>query len=809
MAPRRSVSDIQLWEADRSAEVVVPSGIRPFVSRFDIKDLLGVAGRKVSTSTLHLAMSCPVAVADPPLLTERRIIRVIYGDDSHEEFRIVKFTRRVSGDGDSALTLEPIWMDLGSVVGRRFIGGADPQVDIEWYLVGVTPAVALREIMARGAPAPFHAGVVAASLAGVEVSLHSIGNTPLEMLRALCEDITARTGKPAEWDVRWVGPAPAPSGAGGPPGGYVVDIVEEIGGVISHPIEGFTPDSRWNRRKLTRTIDATRYFSRVVPIGGPDGETGTIADATWQVTAIAADRVTLGDTPIYVSGMPHAPDLRLVRISDNTHVGVTGTETPDEVLVDTDLQGQWNVGDVVRFQSGDDRLVYLAIRSAEEAAGVKERRLRRSDIWPYPNLLADAGVTADLSVWSGGLPDGVTTGGPATGDIAVREDVVPQHVRAGTRSLGVMADTGHYVQSDAMAIAGAGYVSLWVNLRVLAGSVRLSLVAEDGTAYPRNEEALGAADIVLRGLSVGGLDPPAGNYRVRITALEDDTDFIVDSWTVTRSSTPFEYSPDMGPGGLWRAAGALLVREGGLQPDRLDGAWIDLSQLEAGTDAPRIGATVTVKDAGLDAARRIVELTRRLAAGVAQVAGKLGDRRPDLSEFLNPRRRRPGAPRVGPVPRPGGSGVAVAIDDVSTATGDDLVRVVTISGIRTTPDTASLRFRLDVPGGAALFASWVRWRAGITGGTVYTTSEDSEGVRSMVVTLDRNAAVRLESITFGAWLDASDADLLLPTTPPDASVTVPLGQAVAPREAVLLVNARPADSTAGVRGRLAVVPETG
>ena len=176
----RTIADIQLWEADRSAAVTVPAGgLRPYVLQFVLTDLLGDRGRRESTGAIEMAASSPAAVAEPAILTHRRVIRVEYSDSTREEWRITRSIRRISGEGNAALQLEPLWMDLASTISRQTIAGTAPRVSLEWTLVGVTPLVALQEIITRGAPAHFEAGTVAASLSAAAVSLHSIGQKPL------------------------------------------------------------------------------------------------------------------------------------------------------------------------------------------------------------------------------------------------------------------------------------------------------------------------------------------------------------------------------------------------------------------------------------------------------------------------------------------------------------------------------------------------------------------------------------------------------------------------------------------------------
>ena len=633
-----SVSAIELWQAGRSARVGLPDSetdLGPYLTSFEARESLGPHGRTESVSAVQLLAGAPVVVADPPLLTRRRVVRVEYSDRGIEEFRIVRSVRNLSGEAPASLQLEPLWMDLGASVAYQTTTGG--LVAYGWALIGRTASDALAKVL-NGAPAHFGAGTVASALTSAVVTIEAEGSTPLELLRRLCAAVAADTGGGCEWDIRWDSASSV----------YRVDLVEAVGGAIAHPIHGGGDGTRWTRRQLARTLDATGYFSRVVPLAGGDGEVVTVAGATWDVSAASYDAtagettLTLSGDPIYVDGSPGA-GVQLGSESGGWH-DVESTTVPNAVVVSGDATPLLNTSVGWRLAGGDD-LTYLADPAAETAAGRKERVLRRSDIVPYANVLEDAGVTPDLSDWVAGLPEGVQR---SADSVTVTRSTDDRYVSAGTAAMYVEADEGEYVETGDLDLTGEGYVSAWVSMRVLSGSFRLELVAADGTSYPQGEEAVGAQDVAFRGLALGGLSPPpATGYRLRLTALADATEFVVDSWTLTRSPTPHEYAPGMGPRALWNAAGALLALEGGVQPDALEGSWYDLSGLSGTTtDAPRLGARVEVKDAGINVETRIVELNRPLAGDATTVRGRLGSRAVDVTGFLTGGRRR-GQPTVG------------------------------------------------------------------------------------------------------------------------------------------------------------------
>ena len=369
------------------------------------------------------------------------------------------------------------------------------------------------------------------------------------------------------------------------------------------------------------------------------------------------------------------------------------TAAPDTVVLGS--APGWSAGDIVRFETEDGPLVYLADGASEAEAGVKERLVRRSDIAPYPNLLQVAGVSDDLSDVTGGVPTGTVVGAAEdVDDPTVTQTTDELYVQNGTSSAFVSADAGAYIETAEIDLSGEGYASAWVNLRVIAGSVRLSLVDADGAQFPATEEAIGVADIILRGLAIGGLAPAPANHTLRLTALEDGTEFVLDSWTLTRSSPdPTSFSGDMGPIALWRAGAGILLREGGVQPARLDAQWVDFSVFDEDVDRPEIGAQVSVKDAGVDTDVRMIELRRRLAGGVEQIAGKFGERRLDLSDFVRPSLRRGRGPQVDPKPRVGGG---LAPDAVRWRPADAQVVIQQGQVVRTYIFSYALEYGTDV-----------------------------------------------------------------------------------------------------------------
>ena len=481
---------VEILEADRSAVVVLPDGgtsLSRIVKSFEVTELLTAYGRQESVSHLFLSGFSPVVTADPPVLTRRRIVRVSRTGQVPEEWRISQSVRHVDGLADAQLQLEPLWMDLSGRISKRVTGQVQR---VDWTLVGRTPAEALAAIL-DDAPG-FVAGTVDAAFAGASVALHALVSTHLDLLRQLCDAVTAAAGVRCEWDV-------VPSA-----GDYTVNLVRAVGGTIVHPVEG--PVGGSNRRALTVTRDATRYFSRVVALSGPDGETGTLAGARWLVASQSGTAVVLEGDPVYV-GSAIVPDGELYLAQEGVREAVVSLVVPRTVVLGAATG--FTSGEPAWFETavsgGFAGLAHVADYAAEAVTGVKDRPLRRPDIPPWPNLLDDAEVSADLSEFVGGMPRGVITSDVS---VTVTRETDARYVQFGAAAARVEADAGSYIETTDIDLSGEGYTSFWLFARVLSGRFRMSLVSSAdpnnadfpaGVVYPRGEQLTGAADIVFRG----------------------------------------------------------------------------------------------------------------------------------------------------------------------------------------------------------------------------------------------------------------------------------------------------------------------
>lgn len=688
----RLIASVEVWPADRSARIAIPGvspttyDLYPYITALDVHEALGDYGREAVTSKAVLATGCEPVVAAPACLSNRRVLKLIFDDASFEELRIVKFNRELSGEAPPSLEMEPIWMDLAAQVIRRTLTGG--RVDPVVYLIGRTAQDCLDAIM-ESAPSHLVAGS-AGSVAAVVVSLALAGANHLQALTDLCRAVQEATGEPCEWDYAWSSGDAA----------YQIGLTTGIGGTLDHPIEMGWGD-KGNRRQLLKSEDFTDYFSRILPLGGPDEEVLTIAAAYWSVTGASYDggtgrtTLTLGDDPIYLAGFPGTTGVEFGNATDG-FFSVYSTSVPSTVVVTGDASGIY--GSTGKFRLTDDSdLIYLSDPEAESTAGVAERVERRPDVAPVVNLLVAGGVSADLSDWSGGLPDGVQ----AVGSPTVTQVTDERYVQAGTSSADVQADAGEGIRTDDVSLAPtdtAPYASAWFGVRILSGSIGMELVGSDGASYPLGESARGEGDF-FQGILLGGMRPPSGAAYLQITALQASTRFVLDSWTLTQTSTPYEWVRDMGPTALWHIGGALLATEGGIQPHHLEGEWLDYSYVAGATeDEAQIGGRCQIKDAhngtsyGLDVEVRLVELTRSYAGQEYRKSGRFGSRAQDVTGYLVGHRR------VRLLPAGGESllgKLSVDLFPIANADGEVAAAVIGSSRVRSVKITANVRDRDD------------------------------------------------------------------------------------------------------------------
>jgi len=500
----------------------------------------------------------------------RRLLKVDYGGRPNEWWRIVKVSDR-GADQDPQLTLWPRYWDLNDTMAYVPLssGARIPTVTV----TGVTVSNALDRVLNKlAAPDLYVPGDVQSSLQGEFVYVWGEGVTHWKLLQDVASEVNGRV------NFEWTGTE------------YKVHVVERVGEDDPINLTDQLYRSGIDLRDFSQTSDDSKYFSEIVPVGGQKNETFTVAEARWVVGSSSYDSgedettVTLEDAPVWLDGALVGRDM----------VGETGTAyevlsstRPDTIVVSGDATTEG----VVQFQESDGAdLVALRYPGAEREAGKAQRVDRLSQIPPPENLLVRAGVTVtadDLTGWdpvgSGTLTiiGDLKSTNHGSGSIKVTGDAQPG---SGAPD-GVETATVDFQSSEF-----GPYASAYVAVRVVTGAIGVQLRDSAGNVFPPESDKIVGGEDQIRGYSLGGFKPEDGPLKLRIFCREDGTEFHVDSATITPTSGAQKFSPLMGPRALWKEAGKILRREGGIRPPRMDARTLTLTEspfhrfLEAGDD---------------------------------------------------------------------------------------------------------------------------------------------------------------------------------------------------------------------------------
>jgi hypothetical protein len=370
-------------------------------------------GRRVSGAedlTLGMAYTDP-AVAS---LRERRVVRVVYSDDTWAEWRIVQIER--SHKTDNGLFVTVTCADPSQDLGQDTIVArveADGTVRLDFEAIGLTiqPHVdnfILPSLQEEGET--FWAVGTIDSTAPVDMVYAT--DTPLAVIQRLAQ--TARL----EFRVRANGTT-----------GYYLDFLQQVG--ASAP--AFDIRLGKNLAGVQSQVDTSEMTNRVYPRGTEVEQVhGNMAHAQWLVAAVAGNTLTLQD-PAGFAG-PFIEDDQLTGfhvqiVCGGSPVLVTGsTWSPQQITV-ADATG-FTVGTIVEFcrnATGED-LVFLELGSSIDLYGRKVGVLDRPDIPDTINLVRNPAMriwTNDTNqpanywctVWSDGTSRCTFTPGSGGGGV--------------------------------------------------------------------------------------------------------------------------------------------------------------------------------------------------------------------------------------------------------------------------------------------------------------------------------------------------------------------------------------------------------
>ncbi|MDZ7658094.1 hypothetical protein [Fodinibius sp.] len=190
------LSEIQLWKADRSAQISLPdgNGIHNYMeSDAEVKRLLG----DVDTLTLTLTPGSKLATAtsdDAYELTQGKIVRFVYDDGSIEEWRIKSKSREFSGEKNPKVRCEPIVQDLKTYTVRKTLANGHARASVSFYNQSFTDIITNLLSSEYNCPDLFTVGSIASGLNDQTYNLVLNASYIMEGLKKICQLAEAEWG---------------------------------------------------------------------------------------------------------------------------------------------------------------------------------------------------------------------------------------------------------------------------------------------------------------------------------------------------------------------------------------------------------------------------------------------------------------------------------------------------------------------------------------------------------------------------------------------------------------------------------------
>lgn len=661
--------------------------------------------------SLHAGSAFMLGAAAGTHFTENQTIKATYDDGAETYWRIYQTDIEHSGERPTVVSCWPYWTMLDRRAVRRTLS-PNTYVDVTLALTGLTVTEALNVITGTtyNAPPYFQAGTVASAFSSSTVNIEANGESHLDLLWRLMDDLAIdNSGKPAEFEIEWNS------------GDSKFDINvktaigltagEESGGADPslRPIDaptGGEASSKANRLRLRQVSGAKEYFNRIIPISSTEEEPVTIGQCEWGVSSTSLNSPSAGQTTINLRGEAIVFDVDLDAAGTlyfgNDSVGfheILSFTDADTFVID-EVISDWTFPGKFATDASGTELVYLDLAEADSENDISERTLT-FDIPPFsnwiahPDRVASSGVhSADLSNWSAGLPSGWTAISSAT----IAEVTDAQYVRYGTSSAKVTANAGDGIELEVsiQPTARNPYYSMYVNMYVESGRVRLTFVDGNGTEWPTGEEQAESNSQELRAISVGGMEPLNSSGSIgagflgtlKISAMVDDTVFYVDSATVTRTTYPIPYRAKMGLNEMWREASRYLSENGGSQKS-YEAELFDVTHFATGSYSEiELGSWVRIRDAFQDgsyqvtADARVVEIqeVEHPVDGRFHKLIKVSSERDTASSRLIGRRAAPTVPEAAPAKTQSATTTAALSQSyfIGTHTGSDVIAGVNV-----------------------------------------------------------------------------------------------------------------------------------
>lgn len=550
-------------------------------------------------------------------IVKDRVLRAVMTDGSYDEWRITKPSDSHQKDGRklAEVECEDPFYDLGHRIVYRTEANQDAYADFDLY--GLSAADHLAVILAS-AQSYFSAGTVEFGSA-IKVDLAYRAFSPLDALRKLCAALPGG----GELEVTRNGTS-----------GYLVHLSAAVGS--SAPKVYFRYGK--NLDAVQRRIDGTGQPTRVFPLGQDvEGRRFDMADAAWEISAIAGTTITLLGSPIAFDDQLNGLYLQPETGGTPTLINDTVLSTQQVVVASAAGLSVGQKVNVRRTASGAE-LLYL---ERPGATHVRAEVLERPDIPPTDNLVKNP----FLSNWSGGLPVnwskvGLPTVSQITDPVNHRWGDASAQVVCLAEEEGLETDWIPVDPTDEQPFFGAQ-----ISLFVAEGVVRFEIVAQDAGAVntyviPDDTVTGGRAytSVIGQWIDRLAIQDQATNFKElgvvqaklrivadRLDGTSGQTSFYLDAAQLCRTSLPdLPFYDGRASCALWAAANAELLKWAN-PPTELTIDLVDLYRVAPGSfphDGLVLGGTVRIDDATLDLSyeNRIVKLTEELVQeGATQV----------------------------------------------------------------------------------------------------------------------------------------------------------------------------------------------
>ena len=533
--------------------------------------------------------------------SRRRLLKLDFGTNAPEWWRIIQVSDQ--GSERIQLVMQPRYADLRrdapflQVDGRKLM---------RVVVTGLTPAQALTRLLTdiESAPNLYTPGEVDDAFADERVYVWGEGSTYWRLLHDVVDEQAGGLAG-ARLAFEWTGSE------------YAVHIRERSG--REEQVTFTNLKTGLTGKSLSFTTTDRDYYSRIFPVGGPENETITIAQAAWPIESgtydVAEDITTfdVGRTLVWEDGALVGEAARI----DGELYDVAHTKAPNTIAV----HGQCETATSLRFVQVDgSQLTTLKDRTAERYLDTATKPVRYSQVSPYRNLFVDAGIADQADTLAGWNVRGNAVASLVTDTVSTEHGNASIRVEASERGF---AQITNGLITNPIPIdldeRGGPYVSAAVNLRVISGAIGIRMIDADGNAFPSESDAIVGREDTIRGYKLGGFEPTTGPVRLFIFAREDNTVFHVDAAAVTRSGQAQPYSPLMGPNALWDVAMRELRNTGGIQPPQAQVSAFTVTDMPGVKRTLHIGDRIRVRTGDFlrmeDARLDVLTVTEELSVG--------------------------------------------------------------------------------------------------------------------------------------------------------------------------------------------------